>query len=510
MKIILATFVMQVAFVAFATGQAPPVPDTSVLVGHVYAGENGVPSIRATVSLQDESFGFHNRIGQIETDENGGFRFDKLAGGVYTLYIEQSGFLPEYVTHVEPGRPLTIRLRRSAIISGRVVGADGKGISKAIVEIAVLNYNYGAVSLQPVSRGFAYSDDRGNWRIPGLAPGSYYLRTSYNGYDTVLYPDAFGLDGARRIELREGSEMEGIEFRLRRAPRFSLEGQLIDSETEAPAQARFLQAHSADLIAGTSVNGTIRNGEFRLEGLKSGRYFLNFQWVGATNNVVRSAVFPVEIGNADQQGLVLRAARTRVAGRLDAAGHILPCCLSVYLEPTAAATRAGIGGSGGSSNVASDGSFEIAGVETGEYRVRVHAGEPAHFFVRELILRVDGRTPLTGVNPELDFSAGTVAGRALDLAGVPVSDAMVVLQSIEPEKLTNNLYRRVYRASTTGGYSITDVVPGDYLLFAWRGASGLIGDPTLFEQALARARRVTVRPGGTITENASELLTPQR
>jgi hypothetical protein len=505
MKIIRATFFTQVAFVAIATGQAPP--GTSVL-GHVYAGENGVPSIRATVSLQDESFGLHKRVGQIKTDENGGFRFDKLAGGVYTLYVEQSGFLTEYVTHVEPGRAVTVRLRRSAIISGRVLGADGKGISKATVEIAALSYTYGAVSLP--SKGLAYSDDHGNWRIPGLAPGSYYLRTSSNGYDTVLYPDASGLDGASRIELREGSEMLGIELRLRRAPRFSLEGQLIDSETEAPAQAESLRAYSADPIAGTFVDGTVRSGEFRLEGLKSGRYFLNFLWVGATNNVVRSAVFPVEVGSVDQQGLVLRAARTRVAGRLDAADHILPCCLSVYLEPTAATIRARIGGSGGGSDVASDGSFDIAGVEAGEYRLRVHAGKPARFFVREPVLIVDGHAPVTGANLKLDFSAGTVAGRALDQAGVPISGAVVVLQSVEPEKLSNDLYRRVYGASPTGSYSITDVVPGDYLLFAWRGASDLIGDPALFEQALPRARRVTVRPGGAIRENAPELLAPQR
>jgi hypothetical protein len=44
----------------------------------------------------------------------------------------------------------------------------------------------------------------------------------------------------------------------------------------------------------------------------------------------------------------------------------------------------------------------------------------------------------------------------------------------------------------------------------WRGASDFIGDPELFAQALPRARRVMVRPGGAITENAPELLAPQR
>ncbi len=176
MKIILAT-VAQVALVATAAGQT--LERTSVL-GHVYAGGNGVPSIGAKISLQDESFGIHRRAGQIATDENGSFRFDNLSGGFYMLSIEQPGFLPEYVS-VEPGRAIDIRLKRSAGISGRVLDADGQGISKAVVEIGVLSYAYGEVSLQPVSKGFAYTDDRGNWRLPDLASGQYYLRTSCNG-----------------------------------------------------------------------------------------------------------------------------------------------------------------------------------------------------------------------------------------------------------------------------------------------------------------------------------------
>jgi hypothetical protein len=135
-----------------------------------------------------------------------------------------------------------------------------------------------------------------------------------------------------------------------------------------------------------------------------------------------------------------------------------------------------------------------------------HTLPRSRWLVRERTLAVDGRAPVTGVNLELDFSAGTVAGRALDLGGVPIGGALVVLQSVEPEKLTNELYRRVFGSGPTGSYSITDVVPGDYLLFAWRGASGLIGDPVLFEHALLRVRRVTVRPGGAITEDALELL----
>lgn len=120
-------------------------------------------------------------------------------------------------------------------------------------------------------------------------------------------------------------------------------------------------------------------------------------------------------------------------------------------------------------------------------------------------MTVDGRTPITGVELRLDFSAGTVSGRAVDAAGRPIPNAMVVLQSTDAEKRTADPYRHVYRASSSGDYSITGIVPGEYLLFAWRGDSGLIGDPDLFTQASEREQRVKVGRSGTIRQDAAEM-----
>jgi hypothetical protein len=257
------------------------------------------------------------------------------------------------------------------------------------------------------------------------------------------------------------------------------------------------------------MDGVIHDGHFRLAGLKRGRYFLNLTWVGATNNVTRTAVLPFEMGDADRGGMVLQvASRVSVAGRMKSGWEKQPGPLSVYLEPTAAAIRAHIGGSDAAANVAPDGTFKMTGVPPGEYHLRVHSGEPARFFVAERIVVVEGGAPITGIELGLDFSAGSVSGTALDVVGNPIPGASVVLQSVDSEKLDSDLYRHVYRAGDTGLYSITGVVPGEYVLFAWRGDAGLVGDPDLLAQALQHARRVTVGPRGTVSHAAIEMRNP--
>lgn len=197
-----------------------------------------------------------------------------------------------------------------------------------------------------------------------------------------------------------------------------------------------------------------------------------------------------------------------VAGRLNAGLQTQPSPLSVYLEPTVAAIRARIGGSGANADVAPDGTFQLSGVQPGEYHLRVHSGERARFFVSERTVLVDGRAPITGIVLDLDFSAGSVSGRALDVAGKPIPLATVVLQSVDPEKLAGDLYRHVYLADGTGSYSITGVVPGEYVLFAWRGDTGLIGDPDLFAQARNQAHRVTVNRSSAAFQDAIEMRNP--
>ena len=290
---------------------------------------------------------------------------------------------------------------------------------------------------------------------------------------------------------------------MRRSPRFTLEGRLEDAETQGPAQAKFLRVYSADMSVGTFTDGAISGGEFRVTDLRPGRYFMSFHWVGPTNNVTRQAAIPFDMGAADQKGVVLRAMRTTVAGRLKAVGGKLPYSLSVYLEPPAAIS-AHIGGGGASANVAPDGSFEMTGVTPGEYHLRVHLGSGADFVVTDRVVVVEGEAPIVGFDVECDFALGTVRGRAIDSAGLPTSEVLVVLQNTD----SKSRYHSVDRTSAMGEFVVTDVPSGEYVLFAWRGDTRQIGDPNLLALAKEKARTITVKNGGAISQDAIELPNP--
>ncbi len=500
----LATVFLQLLLAAAA---APQQQARLAIHGQVRAEDRGEPARGAKVTLTEISvFNTRRRAGVSTTDKDGAFTFADLTPGRYTIYVEQPNFLTGYVD-AAPGEDVVIRLRRAAVVSGHVASPDGETIVKALVEVMKKSYMYGEVSLHPV--GFARTDNRGMYQVSGLAPGRYYARASIDGYDTILYPAATGLADAQRIDVMAGDEKDGIDFRLRRAPRFALQGRLLDAAARGPAQAKFLRAYSADLVAGAWVDGVIHEGQFRVEGMKPGRYFLNFSWVGPTNNVTQSAVFPFEMGSADESDVVLRGARVSVAGRVNTGGRKLASQLIVSLQPTAAAVRAQVGGTGASANVAPDGTFRMLGVEIGEYHVRVHSGATASFFVNEQSFIVDGRAPITGIELKLDFSAGSVFGKAINATGKPIPGATVVLQPTEQERSANNLYLHVYGAAATGVYLISGVVPGEYLLFSWQGDPGLVGDPDLFTLARNNARRIRVNREGKVSQDAIELLDPQ-
>ncbi len=220
-----AVFFFQLVLVVVTSAQEPA---SLSIQGHVYTDDRGAPLREATVTLTDVSM-LRRRAGQSTTDEHGAFMFSGLTPGSYTLYVEKSNFLAEYVAGAIPAKDIVIRLRRASVISGHVTDNDGEILRNALVEVMTKSYMYGEVSLFSVSKGFARSDDRGVYRVSGLPAGRYYVRSSRDGYDTILYPSASGLVGAQTIDLLAGAEKSEVDFHLRSAPRFTLKGRLLDS-----------------------------------------------------------------------------------------------------------------------------------------------------------------------------------------------------------------------------------------------------------------------------------------
>jgi hypothetical protein len=123
------------------------------------------------------------------TDQDGRFSFEKIASGKYIIQVQRTGMTSTNArgrwrmgtqVSLDPAqeiRDLVLPLVPASAIAGRVLDQSGEPMSNA--KVAALRYAYNGGPhrrLTPV--GEAQTNDLGEYRIFGLAPGSYYLSVS--------------------------------------------------------------------------------------------------------------------------------------------------------------------------------------------------------------------------------------------------------------------------------------------------------------------------------------------
>ncbi len=164
--------------------------------GTVVENQTGHPVARTAVSLESVPGGSGLRR-SARTNLNGFFEFPTLPAGVYLITAARTGFatvqygqkqwksagMPVTVTENDSA-VLNIRLPRYGAIAGTVLDENDVGLPDHDV-IAYRNTQ----PPRPVAR--AKSDDRGMFRISGLEPGSYLVRTAGKQYEDISYLPTF-------------------------------------------------------------------------------------------------------------------------------------------------------------------------------------------------------------------------------------------------------------------------------------------------------------------------------
>jgi len=165
------------------------------------------------------------------TDDAGAFRFAGLPAGRYTLSATKQGFVGLSYGAKRPNRPgtaivladgqrmtgVTLRMTRGSVISGVLVDQNGEPFSGA--SVMVMRYAFaggGQRTLTPAGGG-NQTDDRGQYRIWGLAAGEYVVAASLGfaaGFSARLDGDVVRLSDAdvkRAIaELGSGAARPGV------------------------------------------------------------------------------------------------------------------------------------------------------------------------------------------------------------------------------------------------------------------------------------------------------------
>jgi hypothetical protein len=393
--------------------------------------------------------------------------------------------------------PLTLTLRagevrsdidfalvRTLAIEGRVLDAQDEPMAGVEVEVVRAN---GLPSAGPE----VFSDDLGEYRVFGLAPGRYRVCATPHYFFSDDHPSSASrlvrtcylasiTEAGAADVLLESADALGIDIRVQRSATCSISGTVIDASGVAVENVS-VSAMRDDLRAVAS--GQTHAGRFVLEGLTVGRYLVR-AWMGGPDNVDegRPAVREEETGETtvlvdgnDVSSVALTLSRARhVSGRVVFEGG--PPRPPRQLHLSVGLTRPRDPWGLGFSPVAVDDNleFELKNVSSRPWAVVVQ-GLPAGWIMKSV--RYDDRdvtgmaVDLSGTSPQsrleivVTSSVAWASVRVTDAQDDPATSYMPIVIPADPK-------RRLFSITADGMPSRDGVVklgpalPGDYLIAA--------------------------------------------
>jgi len=311
--------------------------DTAARVdGVIVDASNGLNLRRTHVVLRPAEGGL-SPIG-VETDERGRFEFRDVPQGRYVLFAERDGYLPGTVATrggyrlpeviaVQTAFPLTgieIRLSRWATIGGKIKYDDAEPASSVLVQAwreRTWRGRHGYYVTTAVR-----TNDRGEYRIYGLPPGSYILAAVFDrvlqipnlkeqprldssgvmvppeGYTTTFFPNSTKLVDAAALKVGHGSEINGIDIFLNPVRKLSIRGRVIDGVSNSIVKAPALTLERVDASDGGGIPVQApqlldAEGNFEIRGVPPGSYYLTSE--GTSGDIRVVAHVPITVGNAD-------------------------------------------------------------------------------------------------------------------------------------------------------------------------------------------------------------------
>jgi hypothetical protein len=543
---------MRVAIVAVIVALAQALPRPAALQGRAIRAGSGTPVAHARI-VAARIGGTASDYRTVVADGDGRFSFDNLPAGTYRLHATHDGYLPGELGRRRAGgsgvpvsladgqtvSDLEIALTPTGVITGHVL-KDGEPLRSAWVRALKSGYVDGERAWSVA--GWAESDDRGEYRLFGLAPGAYVVSatarakpfldgtsivtptvaTAANGnartgradltidsasaavferrvYAATYYPGTIDFAAAQPIDVRAGETVAGVDIGVTGTEPFHVRGDITVADPEAAGPASVaLQPADISFALPLATAQTGADGRFDLTGVPPGRYYLSAQ---AAGTVTLSALVSLQIIDQDPPPLSITLRRgSTLTGRLTVDGK------AAAASPPAMVMLRGVSARGtccAAARVGPDGTFTVNNVNPGDYRLRVvQPGRSASI----ASARFGGEDVLGGA-----FHVGNdIKGRELEIdmtARTGVLDAIVVDRDHRPlagvlviavPPANRRGQSSAYRSGTTGadGRARIELAAGDYMLFASDSVDAADWqDPAVLQRYETRGTALTIRDG---------------
>ena len=465
------------------------------------------PIRKATVNVADLVPGPQRNSFAI-TDASGAFAFDSLKAGSYVLNAQHPNY-PNVrrrpnIIEVKSGEindNVTIELPPAAAITGRVFDDDGDPLPGCNVQAQSADrFNH---MFQPDSG----SDENGEYRLSHLAAGKYKVLVRCGAPPFEPRPFSSGPDppphlaylnqyfamaadekSAQVIEVAAGSEKSGVDFRMRTGAITQIHGTFSPTGADWRSEPVQVLLVSVDASMSAPIPGARMNrekGTFDFDRVFPGSYYLTaFSIMGSPEN--RIAAFEhvevkdrpvemtvemkrafdltgsIEVENPDNKKINLQQFNVQLVGER-----------AFGMNTLGAATE--------------DGTFVLRSVTPNHYRVTLNG---PNAFLKSVWLgsaqAPDGMIDLSSGTPEplrivASTNTATITGTA------PTGEAVFAFNGDQ-----ENQFLRGARRDPSGHFTITDLPPGTYRVYA--------GDPNEPpDRDSPDAQEVTVHEGETAT-----------
>jgi protocatechuate 3,4-dioxygenase beta subunit len=337
--------------------QAPEPPATGVIAGVVVIADSGHPLDKVRLNLSGREI---RGSRSMQTDDDGRFVFPALPAGLYTLSASRSGYVGVVYGQTQPGAgrsgtpiqlaegqkltDIKMSIPRGGVVTGTVF--DEKGRPSVGTSVRVSRWSMSNGERRLTSAGSSSTDDRGIYRVYGLAPGQYVVHAiprnqtvsvSYiesverieetlarvnvvsgggvvwtgdsgvsiqvpelpgnddarEGYAPVYYPSTLDLAAAQAVDVGVSQEKTGIDLNLQQVPLATITGQVLVPPGISMTNIRIRLVNTGVTVPGMSTPSSRagRDGAFTFRAVPPGQY--RAVAVNTARNVPANAVAPL-------------------------------------------------------------------------------------------------------------------------------------------------------------------------------------------------------------------------
>ena len=475
-----------------AQSNAPPTAqptNTGAISGQVKL--TGKPAPHVTMVMQgdgDSAVQLPNGELKTSTDASGVYRLTGLPAGSYRVMPMTPAFveMSRKVTIVdgETAAGIDFELVKGGVITGRITGADGHPVIEEWVDLfdaepppSQTEEKIGYFRLH------GETDDRGIYRILGVAPGRYKVAVGNDGgnlrwrsvarrYRRVFFSGVTDPRRATVIEVSEGSETSHVDITLDGPIRtFAASGVVLDEQTNQPAPNMqcWISEQRREFIPLEVISNS--QGRFQIDSLLPGDYQVRAEPEQGDN--VRSNPVSFQIVDRDIDGLVIKTAKgAGIAGVVVLENNKDPVIMDKLRQlsvGTWTRTAADSQFVWHSSPIKPDYSFSIKGLNAGSLLLNIDHEEAGFSLARIEYpkatptdrIPVNADEQITGVRLIVRYGTATINGTVKIVNSQLPGDSRLVVRVREINAL-DRLSR--VEVDDRGHFTIRNLAAGTYLV----------------------------------------------